>query len=79
MFMMQDLAEMAALGHGCSGSHEMNGMFMWGSNHMACMNSYSEFGVKFLGDDDSSSPHAVMYVSLVVTTFSLFLSQVIGF
>jgi hypothetical protein len=76
MFMMQDLAEMAALSNGCSGSHEMNGMFMWGSNHMACMDSYSEFGVKFVGDNnnESSSSHAVMYVSIVSTTLSLFLS-----
>lgn len=77
MFMMQDLAEMAALSNGCSGSHDMNGMFMWGSNHMACMNSYSEFGVKFVGDKESSSPHALMYASIVVTTFSLFLSFVL--
>jgi hypothetical protein len=45
MWMNADQANMAAISRGCSGSHEMNGMYMHGSTHMACQATYTAGGV----------------------------------
>ena len=45
MWMNADQANTAAISRGCSGSHEMNGMYMHGNTHMACQSTYTAGGV----------------------------------
>ena len=45
MWMNADQANMAAISRGCSGSHEMNGMYMHGNTHMACQSTYTAGGL----------------------------------
>eukprot|EP00979_Chaetoceros_neogracilis_P009989 scaffold2347_cov287-Chaetoceros_neogracile.AAC.17 len=54
MFMTQDMAKLAAVGKGCSGAHAMGEMYMVGTMHSDCMNSYAAVGVSF-GTSSSSS------------------------
>jgi len=85
MFMGSDIADMAAVGRGCSGSHSMGDMDMVGGIHGDCDGSYSYDGV-VLGsdgtgsdetgsDDSSSSQGSVSFViaSVIVVTASFFI------
>lgn len=69
MFMMEDLAEMSAISRGCEGSHKMGDMYMHGSSHAACMNSFTEDGVKF-GAESSSSRHFVGVPLFIVASLA---------
>jgi len=67
MYFSEEIAKMAAIARGCSGSHAMtineSDMFMIGESHMECMNSYSANGIEFGkeveddGHNDSSHNH----------------------
>ena len=70
MFMTEDLAELSAISRGCEGSHKMGDMYMHGSTHAACMDKFSEDGVKF-DPDSSSSRHFVSVPLLVVATLAV--------
>ena len=74
MFMMEDIAEISALSRGCSGSHKMGEMFMYGSMDHTCMDSYDEYGIKF-GPESSSS--RLMASILVVAPLALFVTSVL--
>lgn len=70
MFMAKDAAEMSAISRGCSGAHQMGEMFMQGSTHSACMDSYVEAGVVF-GNPDSSSPKLLLFSPILVPVLSM--------
>merc|ERR1712038_592710 len=77
MFMMKDLAEMSAISRGCSGSHAMNGMYMHGSGHEACMSSYDDHGVVFGDDPESGSSLILLNLSVVSTLAIVIISLVV--
>jgi len=76
MFMKEDVANMNAVGRGCSGSHSMGGtMTMIGGTHGDCDASYATDGIAFTGltaddgtpdGDDSTSSSSRRTVSFVV-------------
>ena len=70
MFMMEDLAEMSAISRGCSGAHQMGEMYMHGSMHTSCDDSYEMMGIPF-GKDESSSSRFHLSVVTWASTLSL--------
>jgi len=74
MFMKKDEAEMSAISRGCSGSHMMNSMYMNGAMHGDCSKSYSEMGIPFGKDPDSSSSYFGLHFSVgTLTALSIIL------
>lgn len=78
MFPDEDLAELSAVARGCDGSHFMTamGLFMVGSYHTACDESYSEVGLAFTSAESeitsAGSKVALMAVSFAVSAVCLF-------
>ena len=77
MFMMKDVAEVSAVSRGCSGSHQMGDMYMQGSTHPACAESYHTEGVAFGSDGESSSHQFIMHSSIIFTLCALVFSVLI--
>ncbi len=64
MFATKDLAELAAVSRGCSGSHAMNNMFMVGTSHGSCPDD---------DDHNHTSSSNMIRVSTLVVAFTSFL------
>jgi len=70
MYMSRDDAELSAVGRGCSGNHTMGDMYMVGSTHADCVDSYSKDGVSVTLTSPASSVWSVSIVA-GVTAFIL--------